>query len=73
MSKFNTSTSGSNITTNRSGFKAYTMSDKEHLVTSVLTSFFGEPKYYGSTDNDIIKLATECAKVDPEFLCKLTC
>lgn len=71
MSKFNNSTKGNNKTTNRSGFEAYKMSSKENLVTSVLTSFFGEPKYYGSTDNDIIKLATECAKYDPEFLVAL--
>ncbi len=34
---------------------------------------FGEPKFYGSTDAEVIRLATECAKNDPEFLCKLAC
>lgn len=73
MAKFNHSTKGSNKTTNRCGYPAYKMADKEHLVTSVLTTMFGEPKYYGSTDNEIVKLATQCAKADPEFLCKLAC
>lgn len=73
MSKFNTSTTNTNKTTNRSGYVAYSMSDKENLVTAVLTTMFGEPKYYGSTDNNIVKLATDCAKNDPEFLAKLAC
>jgi len=71
MSKFNTTNTVK--TTNRSGYPAYSMKDKEHLVTAVLTTMFGEPKYYGSTDNDIVRLATSCAKADPEFLCKLAC
>jgi len=60
-------------TKNRSGYVAYGMPEKEHLVTAVLTTMFGEPKYYGSTDNDIVRLATDCAKNDPSFLSKLTC
>lgn len=73
MSKFNTSNANAQKTTNRCGYPAYKMADKEHLVTAVLTTMFGEPKYYGSTDNDIVRLATQCAKADPEFLCKLAC
>ena len=73
MSKFNLSNSGSSKTTNRSGYVAYKMSDKERLVSAVLTTMFGEPKFYGSTDDDIIRLATACAGNDPAFLCKLTC
>lgn len=49
------------------------MKNKEHLVTAALTNMFGEPKYYGSTDEETVKLATECAKKDPEFLHKLAC
>lgn len=71
MAKFNNSTVGANKTVNRSGHAAYKMSDKERLVTAVLTSMFGENKYYGSTDNDIVKLATDCAKRDGAFLAKL--
>ena len=71
MSKFNKT--NSNKTVNRDGWVAYKMEDKEHLVTAALTTMFGEPKYYGSTDNDIVRLATSIAKGDPSFLCKLTC
>ncbi|MBR2834786.1 MAG: TROVE domain-containing protein [Coriobacteriales bacterium] len=69
MSKFNLPNTAT--TTNRSGYIAYSMSEKEHLVTAVLTTMFGEPKYYGSTDEDIVRLATNCAKSDPAFLAKL--
>ena len=71
MAKFNTSPTMK--TTNRSGHAAYLMSDKEHLVTAVLTTMFGEPKYYGSTDYEIVRLAIDAAHHDPEFLCKLAC
>ena len=71
MAKFNTTNTIK--TTNRSGYPAYSMEDKKHLVTAVLTTMFGEPKFYGSTDNDIVRLATACAKAAPEFLCKLAC
>ena len=72
MSKFNMSNSGLNKTVNRSGYAAYNMSDKEQLVTAVLTTMFGEPKFYGSTDEKVIQLAVECAKADTGFLCRLT-
>lgn len=71
MSKFNQKPTIK--TQNRSGHVAYSMRDKEHLVSAVLTTMFGEPKFYGSTDNDIVRLATACAANDPEFLCKLAC
>ena len=71
MSKFNLPNTAT--TTNRSGYIAYEMPQKEHLVTAALTTMFGEPKYYGSTDEDIVQLATECAHKDPAFLGKLAC
>lgn len=71
MSKFNVTVN--NKVVNRSGYPAYPMEEKEHLVTAVLTTMFGEPKYYGSTDNEIVSLATQMAQSDPDFLCKLTC
>ena len=71
MAKFNQP--NTNLTENRSGYPAYKMDRKEHLVTAVLTTMFGEPKFYGSTDNDIVRLATECAKCDPDFLLRLAC
>ena len=71
MSKFNPSNTIK--TANRSGYVAYKMPPKEHLVNAVMTTMFGEPKYYGSTDNDIVRLASACAKNDPAFLSKLAC
>lgn len=71
MAKFNTPNTIK--TTNREGHIAYSMKDKEHLVTAVLTTMFGEPKFYGSTDEDIVRLAEKCALEDPDFLCRLTC
>ncbi len=71
MAKFNQS--NTNKTLNRDNFPAYRMELKEHLVTAVLTTMFGEPKFYGSTDGDIVKLATRCASADPDFLCRLAC
>ena len=71
MAKFNSTNTIK--TTNRSGHVAYSMSDKEHLVTTVLTTMFGEKKFYGSTDEQVVKLAVRCAQEDPAFLCKLTC
>lgn len=71
MAKFNLP--NTNKTENRSGYVAYRMEEKERLVTAVLTSMFGEPKFYGSTDNKIVGLATRCAHEDPEFLCRLAC
>lgn len=71
MSKFNQE--NTNKTKNRDGYPAYSMNDKEYLVTAALTTMFGEQKYYGSTDEEIVKLAAECAKKDPEFLHKLAC
>jgi len=73
MSKFNTTTKGSNKITNKSGHVAYKMEDKEKLVTAVLTSMFGEAKYYGNNDKYIVSLATKFAKEDPDFLARLTC
>ena len=71
MAKFNQK--NSNKTENRDGFPAYRMECKERLVTAALTTMFGEPKFYGSTDSDIVRLATAVAETDPEFLCKLAC
>lgn len=71
MSKFNHK--NTDKTVNREGYAAYKMNEKEQLVSAVLTTMFSEPKYYGSTDSDIVRLATVCAKENPEFLCRLAC
>jgi hypothetical protein len=54
MSKFNTTTTNSNKTTNHSGIPAYKMDEKEKLTTQVLTTFFNEPKYYGDNSKEIL-------------------
>ena len=71
MAKFNQK--NTNKTVNHDNFPAYRMDLKERLVTAVLTTMFGEPKFYGSTDTDVVRLATRCAAADPAFLCRLTC
>ena len=71
MSKFNFK--NTNKTENREGFPAYKMQDKEQLVTAVLTTMFGEPKFYGSTDNDLFVLATVICGEEPSFVAKLAC
>ena len=73
MSKFNTSNAEMNKTTNRCGNPAYIMSVKEKLVTQVLTTFVGEAKYYGDTDNEMIDSAKKIAAIEPDFLAKIAC
>ncbi|MBR3973513.1 MAG: TROVE domain-containing protein [Oscillospiraceae bacterium] len=71
MAKFNHT--NTNKTVNRSGFTAYSMSTKKHLMTAVLASMFGEEKYYGSTDNDIVTQAESLCATEPAFVSKLAC
>lgn len=72
MSKFNETTKGSNITTNNSGHKAYKMEDKLKLTTMVITTLFGESKYYGDNTNELIKLAKELiSNKEGEFIANL--
>ena len=65
---FNQTAVGAMRTTNREGHIAYKMEDKENLVTKVLTTFFGEPKFYGDTDKELLELAS---KLEPEFVVDL--
>lgn len=71
MAKFNTTNTIK--TENRSGHAAYRMNNKEQLMTAVVTTMFGEEKYYESTDNEIVQLATELCKKHPEFVSNLAC
>ena len=72
MAKFNASSIGTNTTVNKSGAMAYKMPEKTELVNAVLTSFFGENKFYGSTNNRIVNLATKLVDESPEFVANLT-
>lgn len=69
MSKFNQTNTMK--TENKSGHIAYAMPDKEKLVTEVLTSFFGENKYYGDTTSDLIKTANAVLDKEPKFVANL--
>lgn len=61
MAKFNII--NTTKTENRSGHAAYRMSKKEQFMSVVVTTMFGEEKYHGSTDDEIVRLATElCEK-----------
>ena len=71
MSKFNQSTKGANKTVNKSGHEAYKMQDHEKLTSMVLTTMFGEPKYYGDNSNDLVRLAEKMAVEDPKYLSNL--
>ena len=70
MSKFNKKAQ-TVLVTNKSGHVAYSMKDKDKLVTQVLTTFFGEPKFYGNNDNEIIETASHIAANEPVFISKL--
>lgn len=71
MAKFNKT--NTNKIENCSGHVAYKMSTKEQLMTAVLSTMFGEAKYYGSTDDEIVTLATKVCKKDPAFVSNLAC
>lgn len=66
MAKFN----GTNTmkTANKSGHVAYKMGNKEKLVSMVLTTMFGESKFYGDNTSELVKLAEN---TDKEFVSKL--
>lgn len=69
MSKFNQTNTIK--TTNKEGHVAYAMSDKERIVTQVLTSFFNEKKYYGDNSKEIVATAEKLAKIEPKFIANL--
>jgi len=70
MGKFNQAAPGAK-TVNKEGHAAYSMKDKDRLVTQVLTTFFGEPKFYGDNSNEIIETAKLIAANDPAFIARL--
>ena len=69
MSKFNTL--NTNKTTNLSGAVAYKMTDKDKLISQVLTSFFNEAKFYGDNSKALVETATKVASKDPRFVANL--
>ena len=71
MSKFNLGFLKANKTVNNEGSIAYSISDKEKLVTQVLTSFFNENKFYGDNSQDILNTAKNVIKTEPSFVANL--
>jgi hypothetical protein len=69
MSKFNVRNSIK--TENISGHAAYKMSDKDKLITQVLTSLFNEAKYYGDNSEDIIETTRKVIKENAKFVANL--
>ena len=69
MSKFNFIQSIKTV--NNCGQPAYKMTDKEKLVSQVLTSFFNESKFYGDNSEDMQKTIVNVIKAEPEFVSKL--
>lgn len=69
MAKFNQTATIK--TTNKSGHVAYSMKDKEKLVTQVLTSFFNEQKFYGDNSKEIKETIKRVIQSDSEFVAKL--
>lgn len=59
-------------TTNKQGHPAYRLDDRTKLMTMVLTTMLGEPKFYGDNTDELIELAeTLCEHGDGEFVAKL--
>ncbi len=71
MSKFNSVAVDDRKTTNQAGGTAYKLSDKDKLMTQVLTSFFNEKKYYGDNSNEILHTVRGMLNNDPKFVANL--
>ena len=69
MAKFNNSATIK--TTNLSGHAAYSLPDRDKLVTQVLTSFFNEAKFYGDNSDAIQKTICSVIRHDPDFVSRL--
>lgn len=69
MSKFNETKSMKTV--NRSGHVAYSMRDKEKLVTQVLCSFFNEKRFYGDNSAEMQETIKSVIKTDPQFVANL--
>lgn len=69
MAKFNET--NTNKTVNKCGHTAYSMKDKEKLTTQCLCSFFGEDKYYGNNDNELVETAERVLNNEPKFVANL--
>lgn len=71
MAKLTSKTTSKRKTTNYMGEPAYELKPKDKLVNLCATCMFGEPKYYGNVDKQILETCDSIAKKDPEFILKL--
>ena len=72
MARMNSTTRGAMRTKNHEGHAAYSMGDREKLVTMALTTMLSEEKFYGDNTDELVRLAKSmCAKGDGEFVAKL--
>lgn len=69
MAKFNSPVTIK--TTNKCGHVAYSMGDKEKLVTQVLTSFVNEGKFYGDNTAEMQETIKRVIAKEPQFVSKL--
>lgn len=72
MAKFNLSNQGVNRTVTYEGASAFkTPNAKEDLVRKVLTTFFGEPKFYGKVQDqtkELVEAIRNMSRKDPKFM-----
>jgi hypothetical protein len=71
MSRFNTSTKGTNVTTNLAGGKAYALDLKSRVVIGVLNSMLNEKQYYGSNTRNLVNDIKALIDVDAKFVANL--
>lgn len=69
MSKFNKNRTVKTV--NKCGHAAYAMGEKEKLVSQTLTTFFGEPKFYGDNSSELVGDAGRLAASEPKFVANL--
>lgn len=69
MSKFNETVTDKTV--NKEGLPAYKLDAKTNLTFKVLTSFYGEDKFYGDNSDELVELAKEVSKSDPKFVANL--
>lgn len=74
MSKFNQQVPKAPVqqaVTNANGGVGYAMTAKAKLMTQVMTCFFGEKKFYGENNKEIVLAIREMLNIDPKFVANL--
>lgn len=71
MAKFNEKKIDKDLTINEEGSLAYKKSDREALVSMVLTTFYNEEKFYGDNSKQLVELARKMIEKDAKFVANL--